>query len=33
MARICSALPFAAVTTAATGLLTGAVIMARRRRG
>jgi len=32
-ARICAALPFAAVTTAATGLVTGAIILARRRRG
>lgn len=33
MARVCAALPFAALTTAATGLLTGAAIMAWRRRG
>jgi hypothetical protein len=32
-ARFCGALPFAALTSAAAGLLTGAVILARRKRG
>jgi hypothetical protein len=31
-ARVCSALPFAAVTTAASGLVTGAFLWACRRR-
>jgi hypothetical protein len=32
-ARVCGALPFAAVTAAAGGLVTGAIMLARRRRG
>jgi hypothetical protein len=31
-ARVCGALPFAAVTAAASGLVTGAIMLARRRR-
>jgi hypothetical protein len=31
-ARICEALPIAAITTAATGLATGVLILARRHR-
>jgi hypothetical protein len=31
-ARVCATLPVAAITTAATGLATGAIILARRHR-